>query len=77
MIDTVRGAQSSAIIFSLVETTKANNLNIYEYLKCLLTEVPKQLDDKGHSFLNDLLLWSDAYSKPIQTTLNERGCSIE
>ena len=59
MIDTVRGAQSSAIIFSLVETAKANNLKIYEYLKYLLTEVPKHLDDKDQSFLNDLLPWSD------------------
>lgn len=30
MIDTVAGAQSSAIIYSIVETAKANNLKPYE-----------------------------------------------
>ena len=30
MIDTIHGAQASAIIYSLVETAKANDLKIYE-----------------------------------------------
>ena len=36
MLDIVSGAKSSAIIYSLVETAKANNLNVYEYIKYLL-----------------------------------------
>ena len=63
MIDTLHGAQSSAIVFSLVETAKANNLNIYEYLKHLLAEVPKHLDGKDTDFLNDLLPWSESIQK--------------
>ena len=35
MIDTVSGAKASAIAFSIVETAKANNLNVYQYFKYL------------------------------------------
>ena len=60
IIDTVHGAQASAIIYSLVETAKANDLRIYEYLEHLLTEIPKHMDDKDLGFIEDLLPWSEA-----------------
>ena len=41
MIDTVSGAKASAIIYSIVETAKANGLNPYNYFEHLLTEIPK------------------------------------
>ncbi len=63
IIDTIHGAQASAVIYSLVETVKANNLKIYEYLKHLLTEVPKHMDDADKSFLDELLPWADALPK--------------
>lgn len=59
IIDSVYGAQASAVVYSLVETAKANNLKIYEYLKHLLTEIPKHMDDKEQAFLEDLLPWSE------------------
>ena len=58
MIDTVAGAKSSAIIYSIAETAKANHLKPYDYFEYLLTEIPKHLDDRDRSFLNDLLPWS-------------------
>ncbi len=63
IIDTVHGAQASAVIYSLVETAKANNLKIYEYLKHLLTEIPKHMDDTDWSFLDNLLPWAGALPK--------------
>lgn len=59
LIDTIHGAQASAIVYSLVETAKANGLKIYEYLKHLLTEIPKHMDDTSLTFLEDLLPWSE------------------
>ena len=59
LIDTIHGAQASAIVYSLVETAKANKLKIYEYLKHLLTEIPKHMDSSDRSFLDGLLPWSD------------------
>ncbi len=55
MIDTIAGAKSSAIIYSIAETAKANNLKPYDYFEFLLTEIPKHLDDTDRSFLDDLL----------------------
>ena len=55
MIDTINGAKSSAIIYSIVETAKANNLKPFDYVQHLLEEIPKHMDDKDCSFLEDLL----------------------
>ena len=38
-INTVRGADASAIIYSVTETARANGLNVYYYMKHLLTEL--------------------------------------
>ena len=54
------GAQASAVIYSLVETAKANNLKCYEYFKHLLTEIPKHMEDTNLDFLEELLPWSEA-----------------
>lgn len=58
MIDTINGATSSAIIYSIAETAKANNLKPYEYFEYLLTEIPAYMDDIDRSFLEDFLPWS-------------------
>ena len=58
LIDTVHGAQASAILYSIVETAKANDLNIYNYFKHLLTEIPKHMDDTDLGFLDSMLPWS-------------------
>ena len=55
MIDTINGATSSAIIYSIAETAKANNLKPYEYFEYLLTQIPAHMDDTDRSFLEDLL----------------------
>ena len=63
MIDTIAGAKSSAIVYSIAETAKANNLKPYEYFNYLLTEIPEHLDDTNTSFIEDLLPWSDKLPK--------------
>ena len=37
--DTVKGAKSSAIIYSLIETAKANGVEPYAYLMLVLTDM--------------------------------------
>ncbi|MDY2996783.1 MAG: IS66 family transposase [Faecalimonas sp.] len=59
MIDTIHGAKSSAIIYSIVETAKANNLKPFDYVQHLLEEIPKHMNDKDCSFLEYLLPWSE------------------
>ena len=58
MIDTINGAHSSAIVYSIAETAKANNLKPYDYFVYLLEEIPKHMDDIDRTFLDDLLPWS-------------------
>lgn len=70
-INTVRGAQASAVIYSITETARANNLNVYYYIKHLLTELPQLMDENGNieqSILEPLMPWSktlpvNCYSK--------------
>ena len=59
MIDTIHGAKSSAIIYSIVETAKANNLKPFDYVQHLLEEIPKHMNDKDCSFQEDLLPCSE------------------
>lgn len=59
--DSVMGAQASAIIYSISETAKLNNLRPYYYFKHLLTELPKLCDEKGNidsANLESLLPWA-------------------
>lgn len=58
MIDTKSGAEASAAIYSIVETAKANNLKIYDYLTYLLTELSKNLQDLNTEVPERLLPWS-------------------
>ena len=70
-INTVRGAQASTIIYSLTETARANDLNVYHYVRHLLTELPQLIYANGkieESRLEPLMPWSktlpaDCYSK--------------
>ena len=70
VLNTVRGAQARARIYSITETARANGLNVYYYVKHLLTElldirIDGSVDEKG---LERLMPWSkdlptECYSK--------------
>lgn len=72
-IDTVNGANSSAIIYSIAETAKANNLKPFDYFEYLLTEIPKHVDDKNTDFLAELLPWSDMLPENIRKPQKANG----
>lgn len=63
MIESSNGAKASAILYSLVETAKANMINTFEYFNLLLTEIPQHMDDKDLRFIDDLLPWSPRVQK--------------
>ena len=73
MIDTVNGANSSAIVYSIAETAKANNLKPFDYFEYLLTEIPKHVDDKNTDFLAELLPWSDMLPENIRKPQKASG----
>lgn len=61
IINTIKGAKASAVMYSISETAKLNNLNPYYYFMHLLDMVPKLMDTNGNietSKLDLLLPWS-------------------
>ena len=46
-METDNGAKASAMLYSIVETAKANGLNTYKYLELLLTELSNHQEDKN------------------------------
>ena len=58
IIESDKGAKASAVLYSLAETAKANQLNTYKYFELLLSEIPKHMDDTNLKFLDELMPWS-------------------
>lgn len=56
--DTPKGADASAAAYSLVETAKANGLNVYAYLQHLLMYMPDTEWQRYPEELDDLMPWS-------------------
>ena len=58
--DTPKGANASDVVYSIVETARANNLNVYAYLEYLLLYMP-DADWRNHpEELDNLMPWSKA-----------------
>ena len=53
------GAEASTIIFTILETAKANDLNPETYLKHLLTILPDRFTINSEADIDDLLPWAD------------------
>src|SRR5690625_192575 len=68
--NTAKGAKSSAIIYSLVETAKENGLNPFNYLKYLFEVLPN-MDMADKERLDQILPWSTTIPEecrvPIKT----------
>lgn len=71
IMESSNGAKASAMLFSLAETARANNLNPFEYFKLLLTEIPQHMDGKDMSFLYDLMPWSERMQKECPSHLKK------
>lgn len=53
----------------IVGISKANNLNIYQCFKYLLTEIPKHIDDTIQTFLDSMLPWSKQLPEKEKTII--------
>lgn len=61
--NTAKGTAASAMVYSISETAKLNNLRPYYYFKYILTELPKLFDERGNidsTKLDYLMPWSDS-----------------
>ena len=57
--DTPQVAEASAIIYSLMETAKANSLRLDDYLLHLLSVMPERAERSKNFEIEDLLPWSE------------------
>ena len=64
--DTVAGAKANAVYYSLIESAKLNNLNIYKYLNYLLDNLPQLENEQTEEELEKFLPWSDKLPDDIK-----------
>jgi len=57
--DTPKGADASATVYSIVETAKANNLNVFTYLNYLLLYMPNTEYRNYPESMDDMMPWSE------------------
>jgi transposase len=60
---TPRGAKAGAVTFSLIESAKENSLKPFEYLECLLKELP----NAGTNDLDKFMPWSESIPQYCRT----------
>ncbi len=60
------GAKASADIYSIVETAKANSLDVLKYFELLLTVLPSMEFLTNSDILEELLPWNSAVQKNMQ-----------
>ena len=73
--DTADGATASSIVLSLIETAKANNLNIYQYLYLLLLYMPDYKNEPAG--IEQLLPWSDFIKERCSGVIDTENITAE
>ena len=65
-----KGAEASAVLYSIAETAKRNGVNIYYYLRYLLQELPKNPapDDE---YLENFLPWNESVKEKVKVLYDQ------
>lgn len=71
----VDGAKTSSIIYSLVETAKANNLNVFQYLYMVLLYMSGC--KSGSKGIEQLLPWSDFIKEHCSGLIDVETITVE
>ena len=75
--DSVAGAKANATYYSIIESAKLNNLNIYKYINYLLSELPQLEGYIDEAQLEKYLPWSDELPAEIRNFDGEyKECEI-
>jgi len=61
--NTVDGAEAMGILYSIVETARANKVNVYYYLRYILERMPRHMEDTDRGFLASMMPWSEEYGE--------------
>lgn len=69
--DSPAGAEASAIIFSIINTAAANNLDTYKYLEYIFYQLPNIDFTSNNSVLEEYLPWADKVQLQCKTDITE------
>lgn len=69
--DSPAGAEASAVIFSIINTAAANNLDAYKYLEYLFKNLPNSNFLSDASVLDQYLPWSDKVQVECKSQITE------
>ena len=72
--DNPKGAFANGVLYTLVESARANELDVYEYLKYLLTEMPNNHHLEDPSVIDSLLPWSKELPEQCHLKRNRKKC---
>lgn len=72
--DTLRGAFANGVLYTLVESARDNALDVYEYLKHLLTEMPNNPYQEDPSVIDRFLPWSEELSEQCYLKTRHKKC---
>lgn len=64
--DTPKGAEASAIVYSLVESAKANGIEPFAYLQHVLAQLPYLGKNHSHEELKSLMPWAPYIQQHFQ-----------
>ena len=59
--------ETSAVIYSIVETAKANGLDVFKYFELLLTVLPSMEFLTNPDILDELMPWNESVQKICKT----------
>lgn len=59
VVGTQKGAGASAMLYSIAETAKANNLRTFEYFEYVLKQILIHQEDDPNDYVSDILPWSE------------------
>nr|WP_296099781.1 IS66 family transposase [uncultured Mediterraneibacter sp.] len=72
--DTTSGAFANGVLYTLVESARANDLDVYEYLKYLLEEMPNNHYLENPEILERYLPWSEELPDRCQLKRTYKKC---
>lgn len=72
--DTRKGARVNAALYTIVETARANKLDVYEYLKYLLEEMPNNEYLQHLEVMDKYLPWSTELPAQCRLITTRKKC---
>ena len=72
--DTPKGATANAVLYTLVESARINELDVFTYLKYLLTEMPNNQHLEHPEIIDNYLPWSASLPEECRLNYKNKKC---